>query len=158
MANETDGRRALVRVLKHDLGCHAHAVESGDVTPGIPDIEYCGALLGQGWLEVKRLPAWPKRPTTLVRLPKGYLKRAQVGFMKRRHRVGGTAGLAIQIQGRDWFLVGVDTVLELYDRTSEAIAFDQTWLREQAVRLSGPRGLNADQVFHALTLLRQGDC
>jgi len=156
MANESDGRRALVRLMKHDLGLHAHPVESGDTAPGIPDVEYCGELLGQGWLEVKRVAAWPKRPTTPVRLPKGYLKRAQVGFMKRRVRAGGTAGLAIQVAGRDWFLVGVETVLALYDRREEKIAFDQTWLREEALRLSGPRGLNAEQVAYALDLLRRG--
>ena len=156
MANENDGRRNLVRILRHDLGLHASSVESGDTAPGIPDVEYCGRAVGQGWLEVKRIPTWPKRPGTPVRLAKGYLKRAQVSFMKQRLCAGGTSGLALQINGKDWFLISAEHVVADYDRSEQKLGFDQAWLRDHALRLSGSRGLNAQQITHALNELRKG--
>lgn len=154
MANESTGRARLAKLMRDELGLHAHAVESGDTRPGIPDIEYCGRGVGQGWLEVKRLNAWPKRESTPIRLPKGYLKRAQVTFMKHRLRAGGTCGLALQVEGRDWFLIDPGVVLRGYDRAQELLVLDPYWLRETAVRLSSTAGLNGPIAYSALEWLR----
>lgn len=154
MPKESVVRRGLVKKLV-ELGYHAHAVEAGESCPGFPDVEYCHPELGTGLLEIKNLDDYPKHKTTNIHLKKGYLKRAQVAFMRRRYKAGGVIGLALKIGTRDWFLIYPDVVLELYDRGQETLTINREWLENYALRLSGSRGLSAEalnvgmRIFHA---------
>lgn len=154
MPKESVHRRALVRAMVHGLNMHAHPVESGDTCPGFPDVEYCSIETGPGLIEVKVVSEWPKRESTMVRLPKGYLKRTQVSFMRRRVQAGGIIGLALLVGHRDWFLLPPRIVLTLYQRGHQLLELDQTWLREEACRMSNRAGLATEPLQQALLKLK----
>lgn len=136
MPTESTTRRQLTQHLKTGLKAHAHAVESGPACPGFPDLEYCILGLGQGLLELKYVPDWPKRATTALRVPK--VRRAQMAFAKRRWRAGGTCGLAIRV-GQDWLLLAVPTWLALYKPEQEQVVIPPSWVARLG-RFIGPVG------------------
>lgn len=81
------------------------------VGSGVPDVNYC--LRGrEGWIELKWLPRWPKRVSSLVRFPK--LKLTQVLWLERRRRVEGRAFLLAQVEHDILLFDGCDARL-VYD-------------------------------------------
>lgn len=64
---------------------------------GTPDINYV-----EGWIELKWLEDWPKKPQTPVRLPK--FKRGQRIFLYKRCLAGGQAYLLLRVN-LEWILL-----------------------------------------------------
>ena len=58
---------------------------------GVPDINYIG-----GWLELKQQDAWPKRPTTKVRLDHDLTLEQRI-WINRREKKGGTVFVLLQV-------------------------------------------------------------
>ena len=85
-------RKAVVAAL---YTLHAIPVENA-VRSGTPDIAYIG-----GWMELKYLKQWPKRPETPVRIH--HFTRQQRIWLKRHWQLGGNAFLLLQCK-REWFL------------------------------------------------------
>jgi hypothetical protein len=70
------------------------------LNPGIADVSF--VCYGQhGWLEIKKLKAWPKRKSTIVRCK--HFTPEQRNFLRRKGRHGGKAWLFAQIE-RDYLL------------------------------------------------------
>ena len=59
--------------------------------PGTPDINFI-----EGWVELKYLPEWPKRATTLVKFPKFYPQ--QRVWLVKRTLSGGKCFVLVQIK------------------------------------------------------------
>jgi len=93
MATETDDRAWIVRKLSHR---HAIPVEN-PAKPGTPDVNYDG-----GWIEMKHLKAWPKRPTTAIKIPT-YTSQQRV-FARRRDACGGKIFFLLVV-GYEWALM-----------------------------------------------------
>lgn len=78
------GLWGYLRALMRDRW-HAQRHEDGS-SSGVPDVSY--ALRGvDGWLELKYLPSWPKRPETMVRI-RGFTA-AQLRWLEQRGEEGG---------------------------------------------------------------------
>lgn len=90
---ESGARSDLIRLLRP---LDAIAVEN-TVGVGTPDVQYIG-----GWIEMKWLRAWPKRPETPVRLDHPLLPSQKV-WIKRRVRAGGTVWVMLRSR-REWLL------------------------------------------------------
>jgi hypothetical protein len=91
--SEGKDRKDVVRALK---SLHAFAVEN-PVHPGTPDIAYVG-----GWIELKKLDAWPVRAKTNVRLDH-YTLQQRAWARIHRHR-GGQSYWLLRVQ-REWLLL-----------------------------------------------------
>ncbi len=111
--SESSQRRTVNRLLKP---LHAIPVENTVGVNGCPDVNYTG-----GWIELKWLRAWPKRPLTKVRIE--HFTMEQRRWLSKRCSAGGDAYLLLQVQ-REWLLfigtdaadcVGTTTRAELYD-------------------------------------------
>lgn len=61
---------------------------------GIPDLSYSGGGV-HGWIELKWLPAWPKRAETPVRIP--HYTKEQKHFLLSRGRAGGRCWLLLRV-------------------------------------------------------------
>jgi hypothetical protein len=61
------------------------------VGPGTPDIYFIA-----GWIESKRLPAWPKKADSVVKVPK-YVPEQRAWHVRHRHQ-GGVVYLAIEVE------------------------------------------------------------
>jgi len=70
------------------------------LTPGVSDVSFCCGGK-HGWMELKYLKAYPKRPGTIVRCP--HYTPEQKNFLKAKGSKAGNAWLFAQI-GRDHFL------------------------------------------------------
>lgn len=68
--------------------------------PGISDVSYVDGGTS-GWIELKYLKAFPKRATTVVKLP--HYTPEQRLFLRRKGRNGGNAWLLVQVD-REMFL------------------------------------------------------
>lgn len=63
---------------------------------GTPDVNYM-----EGWIELKHKDEWPKRATSVVRLP--HFTPQQRLRLRRRWHLGGNAYLLLQVE-QDWLL------------------------------------------------------
>lgn len=91
-------------------------IESHLTAQGIPDVVY--SLLGHsGWLELKHLAAWPKRPTTPLHVP--HLKLEQVLFLEdwERHPSRGRAHGLFQVAD-DYLLLAPAWVRRVHERSA----------------------------------------
>lgn len=61
---------------------------------GIPDLSY-GARGINGWIELKRVLSWPKRPDTIVKME--HFTANQVNWLRRRGKKAGHCYLLIQV-------------------------------------------------------------
>lgn len=86
---------------------------------GVPDISY-GIPQCNGWIELKYIAEWPKRPTTKVKLP---LRPEQKLWIQTRGALSGNIWVFIRIQD-DFFL------LPHY----EAINACEGWVKEEWIR------------------------
>lgn len=91
--SEADMRGKVVRALRP---LDAMAVEN-PALPGTPDVNYI-----EGWIELKWLRAWPKRPDTVVRI-EHFTKQQRVWHFRRR-RAGGQSWFLLQVR-REWLLL-----------------------------------------------------
>ena len=58
---------SLWRYVKHGMGNRWDATRHEDGAPGTPDVSFgCNNI--NGWIELKILEDWPKRPGTIVRI------------------------------------------------------------------------------------------
>jgi len=83
---ESDMRQIVVRALKP---LDAMSVEN-PARPGTPDVNYI-----EGWVELKILEEWPKKPGTPVRVP--CFTQQQRVWLKRRLSLGGKAFFLIRV-------------------------------------------------------------
>ena len=85
-----------------DLRAYGHVVrvESGSTDRGIPDVNYCIDGV-EGWIELKYVAFYPKRPTTSVRL--GHYTGAQQAWAMERYRSGGNVFLFLRVEN-DFYL------------------------------------------------------
>lgn len=90
--SESGQRRRVIKALKP---LDARAVEN-PIGPGTPDVNYI-----EGWIELKWLRRWPKRPETIVPLP--HFTQGQRLWLRRRCRRGGNAWLLLQCK-QEWLL------------------------------------------------------
>ncbi len=88
--------------------------------PGVPDVAYC--LLGaSGWLELKEVASWPKKPETPLRL--NSLTLDQVLWMERWERAGGSAHVLLQA-GRDVLLLSPLFARRIYENRATRPALE----------------------------------
>lgn len=66
---------------------------------GIPDLSYSGGGVN-GWIELKWLEDWPKRATTIVRIP--HYTKEQRHFLLTRGRAGGRCWLLLRVGRGHW--------------------------------------------------------
>lgn len=100
-------RRALCAELR-DL--HAVPIENL-LAPGTPDVAMVGA-----WVELKYLPAWPRRHDTIVRVRKW--TPAQQAWLVTHERRGGGAFVLLRVD-RDWLLFFATDAARLLNRSNE---------------------------------------
>jgi len=89
---EHDMRGKVVKMLRP---LHGIAVEN-PCLPGTADVNYV-----EGWIELKWLRAWPKRPETVVHI-EHYTQEQRLWSVARR-LAGGTSWLLLQCK-REWLL------------------------------------------------------
>jgi len=79
--------------------------------PGTPDVNYAGwtqdgimrrQVWSEGWIELKELDEWPKRPGTIVRVER--FTNEQRIWLERRWGKGGAAWLLLKVR-QDWLLL-----------------------------------------------------
>lgn len=66
-------------------GVHWQSIETGGTGTGIPDSNFCGAEVGEGWVEFKSTDAWSVG-----------IDAEQVGWLKTRQLHGGRTFLAVR--------------------------------------------------------------
>ena len=92
---------------------HAIPVEN-PLHPGTPDVSYVG-----GWIELKQIEEWPKRPSTVVRVEHNTPQ--QRIWQLRERKAGGTCWVLLQCR-RDWLLFeAMDAVFNLGSSTKEEL-------------------------------------
>ena len=90
--SESGQRQRVIKALKK---LDARPIEN-PIGPGTPDVNYI-----EGWIELKWLRRWPKRPETVVPLP--HFTQGQRLWLRRRWRRGGNAWLLLQCK-QEWLL------------------------------------------------------
>ncbi len=105
--------RALWSTVRRSLTAYGALVRiESPLVKGIPDVAYC--LLGcAGWLELKELETWPKRPTTALHVPSLVLE--QVIFAEAWASAKGKAHLLLQV-GRAYFLLDPVMMRRIFER------------------------------------------
>lgn len=96
------GREQLMWAsLRDNIGHRWHAQRHEDaLAVGIPDVSY-GANKVQGWIELKCLDSWPKRPDTIVRIE--HYTPDQKAWLWLRGNAGGRCWLLLKVE-RTWLL------------------------------------------------------
>lgn len=83
----------LMRDKLKDQGGHWHRVENL-LDRGTPDVDW--ACWGsEGWIELKELAEWPKRPSTIVRVP--HFSDDQKCWLMDRGNAGGRVHLLLRV-------------------------------------------------------------
>lgn len=67
------------------VGIHWQSIETGGTGRGIPDSNFCGEDVGEGWIEFKQTSAWSVG-----------LAPEQVGWLKKRILCGGRTFVAVR--------------------------------------------------------------
>ena len=99
--NETSMRAKVTEALR---SLDAISVENA-VMPGTPDVEFIG-----GWVELKYVPAWPKRLGTALAVP--HFTPIQRAWLRRRIRRGGKAWLLLRVDC-EWMLFRGDVAADI---------------------------------------------
>ena len=132
-------------VPSHEL--HIERIENG-VALGTPDVNYC--IRGQaGWIELKFLPEWPKRSTTLVRVD--HFTKEQRIFLHNYSMAGGRCFVWVQVKDEYFLFDGLIAAMFLgYDSNS-----DNGWRRKDFTEKSllhfRKGGVQWDTVIQAIT-------
>ena len=102
--SEQEQRQRVVKALRR---LDAFSVEN-HVGVGTPDVNYL-----HGWVELKCLDKWPKRPGTPVKLHHDLTLEQRI-WLKRRWAAGGEAYVILQVQKtQDWLLFDGPTAARL---------------------------------------------
>lgn len=115
------------QVLKKKMGDDWAASRHEDTLgQGIPDVSFTTYGVS-GWIELKHTPHWPKRDSTLVRIPD--FKPEQKNWMRQRIQHGGKCWLLWQIE-KDWFLMSGERAIRFVGETKMALIKSHLWLRK----------------------------
>lgn len=86
------------------------------IHPGTPDVNLCTGL----WIELKCLPAWPSKETSLVRLAH-FTPQQRVWLYRRwKYAPGSTFLLLEMIADRQWLLFDGDVAAKVVGRATAA--------------------------------------
>lgn len=131
MAKEGKLRQEIIKAL-NDNGWHAIAVDNETAHKGTPDINWRSqAALGkpsyEGWIECKKLDAWPRRPATPVRFPK--FTREQRQWLLKRASRGGIVHVAVLVRFERFLFPGAWAAEHLghCNRTELVYSADAAW-------------------------------
>jgi hypothetical protein len=81
------------------------SIETGAVSPGTPDAEYCAPGGLSGWVEFKKTSGW-----------KVEFRPLQVPWIHRRARLGGRVFIAVRRKKDELYLISGADVLELEEK------------------------------------------
>lgn len=116
---ESDLRGHIVKAM---ASRDAQAIET-HIRKGVPDVHFI-----EGWIELKWLRAWPKKPDTIVSLDHPVTKEQRV-WLKRRWMRGGNCWLILQCRN-EYFafdgLVASNRVGRVTQQELRKIAY-RTW-------------------------------
>ena len=129
--SEGKDRKDVVLALRK---LHAFAVEN-PVHPGTPDVVYIG-----GWIEMKKLDAWPVRPTTKVRLDHYTIQ--QRAWARMHHHRGGISYWLLRVQ-KEWLLLHGAIAAEVVGTLTREQLIDRAILYMS-------NGLDGDQLLRKL--------
>lgn len=95
--------------LKRGAGTDPHSLfvrHEDKYSSGIADVsfvlrEVAPILPIRGWIELKRLREWPKRPATAVKIP--HFTNEQRNWLIKQGRIGGNTWVLLQVE-RDYML------------------------------------------------------
>lgn len=85
------------RVIAALAPLRAFSVENR-VNPGTPDVAHL-----HGWIELKQIEDWPKRPSTMVRID--HYTPEQRLFLRRWWEAGGLCHLLLRVEATDEWLL-----------------------------------------------------
>ena len=108
---------SLWRYIKAGLANHRillTRIESSSGN-GVPDVTYTTET-GHHWLELKYIKEWPKRESTLVKLP---LRPEQKLWINTRGSLGGDVRVLVRIEN-EFFLVSHHEIYELCEGKTRA--------------------------------------
>lgn len=106
---------------------------------GLPDLSY-GGYGANGWIELKWLPEWPKRDSTIVKIE--HYTKEQRFWLLQRGRTGG----------RCWLLLRVDREHLLFDHEAAQKVGLVTRAELSALAMvHWPGGIDFDQLARILT-------
>lgn len=111
---ESRMRQTTVRELRK-RGLDPVSIENA-VSAGTPDLNFVG-----GWVELKCLKAWPKRPTTPLRCE--HFTQQQRRWLCRRARAGGAVFVLLKV-GREWYLFDGETASDHLGRSTREELFE----------------------------------
>jgi len=103
-------------------GLDPQRIESPGTAQGIPDVN-----LAQCWVELKYLPAWPKRATTIVRHEHWTVD--QINWHRARSLAGGRCYLLLKVGKNDWLLFEGRQAAEYFGHLSRAALEHKTIAR-----------------------------
>lgn len=122
MGRENDMKRTVIKLLR---SLHGTSIENG-VGIGTPDVAYAG-----GWLELKCIEGWPKKPQTPLRIP--HFTPQQKVWLLKHYRAGGEVYVLLKVH-TDWLLLGAEySAMHLGEATKEELC-------SSAVEWWGPKG------------------
>lgn len=110
-------RKRVLRALKP---LHAVAVEN-PAHPGTPDVNYI-----EGWLELKKLKAWPKSDDAPVALE--HFAPQQRIWLRNRTVMGGSSYMLLQV-GNEWLLFTGRVAADIVGRVSRRVLYLRCLLR-----------------------------
>lgn len=97
------GLRQLFRSRFRDW--HWTSIETGAVSPGTPDAEFCAPGGISGWVEFKKIDGW-----------KITFQPLQVPWIHRRYRLGGRVFVAVRRKRDELYVIPGEHILELEER------------------------------------------
>jgi hypothetical protein len=95
---------SLWKLIKNKYSKFGHIIRvENPILPGTPDVNYCFDGL-EGWIELKAIPHWPRRPKTLVRIDHYTLE--QRLWARERSWAGGRVFMLLRVdEEREYLLI-----------------------------------------------------
>ncbi len=116
---------AFWRYLRNGMGKRWNAQRHEDsIGVGIPDVSY-GLRNVNGWIELKQLPAWQKRRTTIVKIR--HFTPQQRAWSMNRGRTGGRCFLFLKVQQEYVLLPWTEVKIDDHQTRSKMIATGSYW-------------------------------
>jgi hypothetical protein len=86
------------------------------IHPGTPDVNFCTGT----WMELKCIPAWPKRDGTLVRISH-FTQEQRVWLYRRWRHAPGSTLLLLEVRAdRQWLLFDGDVATRIVGKSTAA--------------------------------------
>jgi hypothetical protein len=125
----------LSAMFRDELKRYGHIQRIESMTGlGVPDVNYCFSNI-EGWVELKCLPRWPKRPETIVTIE--HYTQQQRLWIRTRANAGGRVYLLLEViapRPISYLLFGPVAAVNQVGRVNRAI------LERLALVSSGPSG------------------